>query len=167
MTGNSYYIPSGLLVYCFVAWLLDAAKSSRVKKLGAVMIFDATLTTRFILVVSIIGFTLGAIYVGFAVDGGTLGVAIFSSLAVMGSFAFPSVISITKDGIQEHKWWGRSISIPWREALKIEYHKGPATTVIVRQDGKKIAHSGFHRDSETFRAQCLSHTGLKLVTSTF
>jgi hypothetical protein len=167
MNGHSAYIPSGLLVYLFVTSLLNKAKSSRVRKLGPVMIFDATLFTRALLTVGTLGFSIGFIYLLFVSPNEVAAICVFLGLAVIGSVAFPSTISITKEGVQEHRWWGRSTSLNWRDIQRIEYHKGPSTTILLGLGGKKIAHSGFHRDPETFQRECLEHTHLKLVTSSF
>jgi hypothetical protein len=167
MSGHTGYIPSGLLVYLFVSSMLNKAKSSRVKKSGPIMIFDATLFTKAVIALGATGFSIAAVYLVLTTPGAALGVYVFSGLAVVCSVAFPSTISITKEGVQEHQWWGKSIILNWRDIQKIEYHKGPSTTVLFGSDGRKIAHSGFHRDPETFQNECLKHTHLKLVTSNF
>jgi len=167
MGGHTGYIPSGLLVYLFVSSLLNQAKSSRVRKSGAVMIFEATTFTKAVIATGAIGFSAGSVYLALTKPSATLGVCVFSVLAVMCSIAFPSTISITKEGVQEHQWWKRSIVLNWRDIRKIEYHKGPSTTVLFGLDGTKIAHSGFHRDPKTFQSECLKHTHLKLATSNF
>jgi hypothetical protein len=167
MSRHTSYIPSGLLVYFFVSSMLNKAKSSRVKKSGPIMIFDATLFTKAVVALGAIGFSIGSVYLVLTTPSAALGVYVFSGLAVMCSIAFPSTISITKEGVQENRWWGKSIILNWRDIQKIEYHKGPSTTVLVGPDGRKIAHSGFHRDPDTFQSECLKHTHLKLVTSNF
>ena len=167
MSGHTGYIPSGLLVYLFVSSMLNKAKSSRVKRSGPTMIFDATLFTKAVIGLGAIGCTIASIYLVWAVPGSGLGVFVFSALAVMCSIAFPSIISITEEGVQEHQWWRKAILLNWGDIQKIEYHKGPATTVLFGLDGRKIAHSGFHRDPKTFQSECLKHTHLKLVTSNF
>jgi hypothetical protein len=160
---------SGLLVYFSVSSMLDKAKSSRVKKSGPIMIFDATLFTlrKAVVPLGAIGSSIGSVYLVLTKPSAALGVYVFSGLEVMCSIAFPSTLSITKEGVQEHLWWGKSIILNWRDIQKIEYHKGPSTTVLFGLDGRKIAHSGFHRDPETFQSECLKHTHLKLVTSNF
>jgi hypothetical protein len=164
MNGNSY-VPAALLVYLSVHFLLHVAKSSKVKKQGPRLVFDATLPIRVVMIIATAGFASGAAYVAFAVKGGLVGAVIFAGLAVIGTLAYPSTISITRDGVQEHTWWGKSTYIAWHDVERIEYHQGPATTLVVSRDGKKIAHAGFHSDSESFRAECLSHTHLKLSVS--
>ena len=119
MSGHTGYIPSGLLVYFFVTSMLNKAKSSRVRKSGPVMIFDATLFTKAVVALGAIGFSIGSVYLVLTTPSAALGVYVFSSLAVMCSIAFPSTISITKEGVQ------------------------------------------------TFQSECLKHTHLKLVTSSF
>jgi hypothetical protein len=167
MVEHIGYIPGGLLVYLFVSSMLYRAKSSKVKRSGAVIIFDATPLTKAVLMVGTLGFSIGSIYLLLTAPSETLGVCIFSGFAVIGTVSFPSTISITKEGVQEHKWWGKSTLLSWGDIQRIEYHKGPSTTVLFGPGGKKIAHSGFHRDPETFQRECLDHTHLKLVKSSF
>lgn len=164
MNGHAGYIPSGLIVYLFVSSMLAKARSSKVKRSGAVMIFDATLPTKVLSILCTTGFSIGSIYLLETTPAAALGVWVFAVLAVIGTVAFPSTISITKDGVQEHQWWGKSIAIDWKDIHRIEYRKGPATTILFGPDGKKIAHSGFHRDPKTFQSECVAHTHLKLVT---
>ena len=166
MNGGGY-VPAALVVYLSVHFLLHAAKASRAKKLGPRTIFDATALTRGIMILATLGFACAAVYVAFTTQDGGVGVAIFAGLAVVGTVAYPSTISITEVGVQEHTWWGRSHFIAWRDVQRIEYHQGPATTLVVGRDGKKIAHAGFHRDSDAFRAECLRHTHVKLAISRF
>ncbi len=167
MGGHTGYVSSGLFVYLFVSSMLNKAKVSRVKKSGPAIIFDATLFTKAVIAAGAIGFSIGSFYVALTKPSAALGVYVFSGLAVMCSFAYPSTISITSDGVREYRWWGKSTILKWRDVQKIEYHKGPATTVVFGLDGSKIAHSGFHRDPDTFQTECLKHTHLKLLTSTF
>ncbi|MGA2350177.1 MAG: hypothetical protein ABSF70_07085 [Terracidiphilus sp.] len=167
MSGHTGYIPSGLIVYLIVSSMLDKAKASRVKRSGPVMIFDATLTTKVLIVSGAIGSSIGSVYLALTTPDASLGVYVFAGLAVMCSIAFPSTISITKEGVQEHQWWGKSTIINWGDIRRIEYHKGPSTTVLFGISKRKIAHSGFHRDPETFQSECLKHTHLKLLTSSY
>ncbi|MGA3082733.1 MAG: hypothetical protein ABSD44_15385 [Terracidiphilus sp.] len=167
MTGQTTYIPSALLVYLCIFTILNISKSSKAKRLAGSIIFDGTFITKAMLIVSTAGFTLGTIYVFVKAKDDIMGMVIFSSLAVAGSAGFPSTISITRNGISEHQWWGRTIYIDWREIQKIEYHKGPQSTVLYGCGGKKITHSGFHRDPHVFQKECLRRTQLKLVTSNF
>jgi|SRR5882724_6353417 len=167
MSGHTSYIPSGLLVYLFVSSMLNKAKSSRVKESGSVMIFDATLFTKTVIALGAIGFSISSVYLALTTPNAALGVSVFSGLAVICTIAFPSTIVMTKEGVQEHQWWRKSIILNWKDIQKIEYHKGPSTTVLLGLNGRKIAHSGFHRDPETFQSECLKHTHLKLVTSNF
>ena len=160
------YIPGALLIYGAVHWFLNNAATRKAKLEAGNLVFDATLPLRLFLGLVTVGFGAGSLYCWF-IHPFLAGAIVYSALAVGGIFAIPSVITVAASGVTESSWWGRTKTITWSDIGKIVYHQGPATTVITSKNGKSIAHSGFHRDSELFRAECLKHARVRLETKQF
>jgi len=115
--------------------------------------------------VSIIVFMLAA---WFSINSGAMIAAVFFGvLTVAAVVSFPSVITVSQAGVTAHHWSGRTITIPWSDVTRLEYRRGPCTTVVVGSSGLKISHSGFHRASQTFRQLCEQRSHVRVNESEF
>jgi hypothetical protein len=154
------YISSALIVYLVVTGLLHATAHARAKEESDdSLIYGPTALVRAILIILILGFTFGAVYVSVSRPPLLVGTAIFGFIAVAATFAFPSKIIVRRRSISEIKWWGTTIDIPWADVSRIEYHRGPSTTVLRGKHGGKVVHSGWNRDSVGFLKICEQRTG--------
>ena len=153
------YIPSSLLIYGIVGGLLSSARNAKVKTVSAAEVFDAKPTLKALIIVVAVGFAVGSFFMLFISPPFWWGAILFALFSLCGIVGFPNPIILTTEKIEEVKWWGRQTSISWSDVAKIEFHKGPTTTIVIAKDGKKIAHSGFHVATELFRKECvrLSH----------
>jgi len=120
--------------------------------------------TSLLVIICTVGFTVGAVYVLVVPPSYPLGAIIFGLIALGGLVAYPIPIILTPEKIEQMNWWGGRTSIRWHDVSKIEYHKGPATTLVVGPKNKKIVHAGFHIASEKFRSDCVAKTHLKIIT---
>ena len=162
---NNLYIPSGLIVYLIVTGLLNATAQSKATRQADALLFGPTETVRWLLIVLILGFACGSLYVSLTPPQSLLGAVIFGLISIAGTLAFPANIVVSGTGVAETKWWGTQKAIPWNDVDRIEYHKGPATTVIRSKDGTRVVHSGWNRDTSGFLASCQERTGLSVKTS--
>lgn len=99
------YIPSALIVYLAVNGLLHATASARTKREMDDLIFGPTGTIRLILILLILGFTCGAVYVSLTQPPILIGAVIFGLIAAAGTFAFPSKIVSSHISVSEIKCW--------------------------------------------------------------
>jgi hypothetical protein len=152
-------IPSGLLIYGIISGLLSSARNAKVKTIGSAKVFDAKPTLKALIILAAFGFAIGSFFVLFIRPPSWPGAILFACLSLCGIVGFPNPIILTAERIEEVKWWGRQTSIRWSDVERVEFHKGPTTTVVVAKNGKKISHSGFHAATEQFREECsrLSH----------
>jgi hypothetical protein len=157
--NHTAYIPSGLLIYTVVSGLLTSARSSKAKLSGATEVFDASPLLKAFMIFVTVGFAGGSFFMLFIPPPSRLGSGLFAFFSLCGVIGFPNPIILTPEKIEEVKWWGRLTSIKWADVAKVEFHKGPTTTVVIAKDGRRIAHSGFHAATEQFRENCarLSH----------
>lgn len=154
------YISSALIVYLVVTGLLHATAHARAKQESDdSLIYGPTALVSAILIIIILGFTLAALYVSVSRPPLLIGTAIFGFIAAAGTFAFPSRIVVRRSSVSEIKWWGSKIDIPWTDVSRIEYHRGPSTTVLRGKVGGKVVHSGWNRDSVGFLKICEQRTG--------
>jgi hypothetical protein len=160
------YVPSALVVYICITWLLQNARTSKARAVAGNLVFDATVPSKVMGWACILGFSIGSFYSGVVLRA-FLPATIFAVIAIVGTFAFPSVIAADENGVTETRWWGKTIAIPWREISAIEYRRGPATTVVKGQGSRKITHSGFHRASDEFRETCAQHSHKPVNTKAF
>lgn len=162
---NSLYIPSGLVVYLIVTGLLNATAQAKATRQADALLFGPTATVRWLLIALILGFACGSLYVSFTPPQSLLGAAIFGLISMAGTLAFPANIVVNGTGVAEVKWWGSQKTIPWRDIDRIEYHRGPATTVVLGKSGTRVVHSGWNRDTSGFLASCEERTGLSAKIS--
>ena len=162
---SGLYVPSGLIVYLVVTGLLHATAHAKATKNADALVFGPTATVRWLLVALILGFACATIYVSVTPPPSLAGAAIFGLISIAGTLAFPSDVLVSGTGVAEVKWWGGKTEIPWKDVGRIEYHKGPATTVIVSKAGAKVVHSGWNRDTSGFLESCEEKTGLSPTTS--
>ena len=161
---NSTPIAAPLIVYTVVTGLLSASRNAKAKSSGSTEVFGCTLMTSLLTIICTVGFTIGAAYVPVVPPSYPLGAIILGLIALCGLVAYPTPIILTPEKIEQLKWWGGRTSFGWRDVSKIEYHKGPATTLVVGPNNKKIVHAGFHVASERFRSDCVAKTHLKVIT---
>jgi len=159
---TSEYVPSGLTVYLAVTWLLKAAQRGKVKTRQGVLVYDCILPMRALLVLLILGFLAGSFYTAFVLKDIWFS-ALCAALSLGGTLAYPSEIIIDDAKLQINRWYASPKSIPWSEVARLEYHRGPVTTVVIGKSGTKIAHTGIHSDPFLFQSECERHTGLKIV----
>ena len=162
---SALYIPSGLIVYLVITGLLHATAHAKATKDGDALVFGPTTTVRWLLVALILGFAGAAVYVSFTPPSSLLGTIIFGLISIAGTLAFPPDVLVTATGVASARWWGAKTTISWKSVGRIEYHKGPATTVVVGQDGVRVAHSGWNRDTSGFLTICEEKTGLSPTIS--
>lgn len=162
---SGLYIPSGLIVYLIVTGLLRATAQAKATREADVLVFGPTTTVRYLLVALILGFAAATFYVSLTPPPSLLGASIFGLISISGTLAFPANVLVTATGVAEVKWWGAKNSISWKDVSNIEYHKGPATTVVVSKAGAKVVHSGWNRDTSGFLESCEEKTGLSPTTS--
>ena len=159
------YVPSALIVYLVVTGLLHSTAHTRAGRDKEDLIFGPTSTLRIMLLVLIVGFTCGAIYVSVSEPPFLLGGVIFGFIAVAGTFAFPSKIVVSSRKLSEVKWWGIRTEIQWKDVSRIEYHRGPSTTVVRSKSGEKVVHSGWNRDSNGFLTECERRSHVHAIES--
>jgi len=164
---SGLYIPSGLIVYLVVTGLLRTTAHAKAAKSVDALVFGPTTTVRWLLVAMICGFACGAIYSSVVPPQYLAGAVIFGLIAIAGTVAIPSNVLVSGTGVTEVKWWGARTTIPWKDVSRIEYHKGPATTVVVSKTGAKVVHSGWNRDSSGFLESCEKKTGLSATTRAY
>jgi len=162
---NALYVPSGLIVYLVITGLLHATAHAKATKNDDELVFGPTPMVRSLLVVLILGFAAAAIYVSLTTPSSLLGTIIFGSISIAGTLAFPPNILVTASGVASVKWWGKKTVVFWRSVSRIEYHKGPAATVVVGQHGARVVHSGWNRDTSGFLLACEEKTGLSPTIS--
>ena len=144
------YISSALIVYLVVTGLLHATAHAKARQEPDSLIYGPTALVKAVSVIVILGFTFGAVYVSVSQPPLPIGTAIFGFIAVAGTFAFPSKIVVSRSSVSEIKWWGTRTDIRWPDVSRIEYHRGPSTTVLRGKDGSKVVHSGWNRDGAGF-----------------
>ena len=162
---SGLYVPSGLIVYLVVTWLLQATAHAKAVKSADALVFGPTAVVRWLLVALILGFAGATIYVSVTPPPSLAGAIIFGLISIAGTLAFPSDVLVSRTGVAEVKWWGGRTAISWKDVTKIVYHKGPATTVVVSKEGSKVVHSGWNRDTNGFLESCEEKTGLSPTTS--
>ena len=160
---SSLYIPSGLIVYLVVTGLRNTTAQTKARRQADALLFGPTDVVRRLLIVMILGFACGSIYVSLTPPQSLLGAIVFGSIAMAGTFAFPANIIVNSTEVVQARWWGAQRAISWKEVNRIEYHKGPATTVVIAMDGRRIVHSGWNRDTEGFLAWCEEKTGIAVT----
>lgn len=156
------YIPAALLVYLAISGLLRSAATAKAKGEGDKLAFGPTATFHLLGIVAIIGSAGASLYLALIHPPLLLGVAIFGFISLSGTWAFPPQILAGADGLQQIKLWGSTVTMRWADIRRVEYHKGPATTVVADKNGRKIVHAGFNRDSSGFQDLCQQRTGLKI-----
>jgi hypothetical protein len=161
---NGTPIAAPLVIYTVVTGLIAAARNAKAKSSGSTEVFGCTLGTGLLIIVATIGFAIGAIYMLVAPPSYPLGAIICGLIALCGVAGYPTPITLSQEKIEQLKWWGGRVGFGWRDVTRIEFHKGPATTLVVGPDNKKIAHAGFHVASEEFRSECVARTHLKIIT---
>lgn len=164
---SASYVPSGLIVYLAITWLLRNAKESKAKSKDDTKIFEGTTAVRAILLMCILGFAVGSLYVSFTPPFSVAGATIFGLIAIAGTAAFPSPIFLGPAGIGQVYWWGGKVFLRWDDIVRVEFHRGPSTTVVVNRQGNRIVHSGFHRGRAEFIDICQRRAGIPVVTSEF
>lgn len=162
---SALYIPSGLIVYLVVTGLLHSTAQSKATQQADALLFGPTTTVRWLLIALIVGFACGSIYVSVTPPRSVIGAVIFGLISVAGTLAFPANVLVTGTGVSEVKWWGVQKMIPWKNVDRIEYHRGPATTVVLGRDGTRVVHSGWNRDTNGFLVSCEERTGISATTS--
>jgi hypothetical protein len=162
---SGLYIPSGLIVYLVVTGLLYTTSHAKAIRSADALVFGPTATVRWLIVALILGFAGAAFYVSLTPPPSLLGAVVFGLISVSGTLAFPPDVLVTPTGVAEVKWWGAKTAIPWKEVSCIEYHKGPATTVVLGKHGGRVVHSGWNRDTRGFLTSCEENTGLPATTS--
>ena len=161
------YIPGSITVYLVITWLLRNAAASKAKHQGDTVVFGGTRLVNAISLASIVGFALASLYVAITPPRSLLGSLVFGGLAIGGAYAFPAPIHLSPTGLRQTSWWGRTVSLPWQSIVKLEFHKGPSTTVVADEAGRKVVHSGFHCDGTEFLELCRKRINLPLVSSEF
>ncbi len=162
---DSLYIPSALIVYLVVTGLLHTTAQAKATRQVDALLFGPTTTVRYLLIALILGFACGSLYVSFTPPQSLPGAIVFGLISVAGTLAFPANIVVTGLGVTEVKWWGAQKTILWEDVDRMEYHSGPATTVVVSKTGTRIVHSGWNRDTSGFLESCERKTGLYPTTS--
>jgi hypothetical protein len=162
---NALYVSSGLIVYLVVTGLLQATAHAKATKVADALLFGPTATVRWSLVALTLGFACATVYVSVTPPPSLAGALIFGGISIAGTLAFPSNVVVNKMGVAEVKWWGAKTAIAWLEVNRIEYHKGPATVVVVSNSGAKVIHSGWNRDTRGFLESCEEKAGLSPTTS--
>lgn len=162
---SAMYIPSGLIVYLVVTGLLYATAHAKATKSADMLVFGPTSTVRWLGTLSILGFACAAVYVSVTPPPSLAGAVIFGLISIAGTLAFPANVIVNRLEVTEVKWWGAKTVIAWQDVSRIEYHKGPATTVVVSRAGAKVVHSGWNRDTSGFLESCKEKTGLSPTTS--
>ena len=163
--NKGLYVSSGLIVYLVVTGLLHATAQAKATRQADALLFGPTTTARWLLILLILGFACGSLYVSLTPPQSLLGAIIFGLISISGTLAFPANILVTGAGVAEIKWWGTQKAIPWRDVDRIEYHRGPATTVVLSKNGIRVVHSGWNRDTNGFLTSCEEKTGLPVKTS--
>ena len=158
--SGAVYVPAGLVIYLVVDGLLRSTAHAKAVRNGDALMFGPTPAIRSLLIVLILGFACATVYVTVTPPASLVGATIFGLISLAGTLAFPSEVLSTKTEVRAIKWWGAQTAIPWNEVSRIEYHKGPATTVVVSRAGTKVVHSGWNRDRSGFLASCEENTGL-------
>jgi hypothetical protein len=149
----------------FVAALLNATTRTKAVYRGESLVFGATTFIRYSLPVIVGGFAVASVY-GFIVSGQYIVPAlIFGLIAIAGTFGIPSDIVVTKDAVKEIKWWRSTVIILWTEVKRIEHHKGPATTIVISNAGKRVTHSGWNRDTIQFLKICCEKARMNAIES--
>ena len=163
--SSGLYVPSGLIVYLVVTGLLHATAQANATRQADALLFGPTTTVRWLFIALILGFACGSLYVSLTPPRSLLGAAIFGLISMAGTLAFPANILVTGTGVAEIKWWGAQRRIPWRDVDRIEYHRGPATTVVLSKSGTRVVHSGWNRNTKGFLTSCEERTGLSAKIS--
>jgi hypothetical protein len=162
---SGLYVPSGLIVYLVVTGLLHVTAQTKATRQADALVFGPATVVRYVLVALILGFTAATFYVSLTPPPSLLGAVIFGLISIAGTLAFPPDVLVTASGVAEVRWWGTKITIPWKDVSRIEYHKGPAATLVVSKAGAKVVHSGWNRDTSAFLEICQEKTGLSATTS--
>jgi hypothetical protein len=165
--NGSNYIPVGLLTYTVVTGLMASARTAKAKLSGTTEVFDAKPSLKALLVLCIVGFSFGSIYVLMTPPRSLFGSIVFALIAFSGIIAFPAPIFLTSDGVQQVKFWGKHIYFTWPNVTKVDFHKGPFTTVLISSSGQRVVHTGFHVASEHFREECVRRSQVPLVSTEF
>jgi hypothetical protein len=154
------YVPSGLIVYLVITGLLYATARTKALRNADSLVFGPTETVRWLLVVVIVGFACGAVYVSITPPPSLGGAIVFGLLSTAGTLVFPSDVFVTATEVAEVRWWGSKTAIPWEDVIRIECQKGQGTVTIVSQTGVRVTHSSWNRDTEGFLMSCREKTGL-------
>ena len=85
-----------------------------------------------------------------------IGASLFAALAIGTVIVFPAVIIVTDAGVTAHHWWGRTATIRWRDVKRLEYRRGPSTTIVVAESGVKITQRVFTERQISFE-KCASN----------
>jgi hypothetical protein len=165
---HATYVPSGLIIYLVVTGLLRQASKSNAKKDGNVLIFDGTPTIKATVILFTVGFALASLYVSLTPPVTIVGSVVFGLIAVAGAYCFPAPIFVGPEGVEQSRWWGGgTVSMSWDSLTRIEFHKGPGTTVLIDRAGHKIVHAGFYCGRAEFLDVCQRRAHIDMITSEF
>jgi hypothetical protein len=157
---SQVWIPSTLLTYLVVTGLVKSAATAKAKRRGDVISFGPLATIRTLLGVATVGFATASIYACFGSPRSSVAASIFALISVSGALGVPSEIMVSEEGIKQIKWWGATLFMAWPIVTTIEVHKGSSTTIVRDSMNRKIVHSGFNRDPQSFREICQQRTHL-------
>ncbi|MDP9113200.1 MAG: hypothetical protein M3O20_05905 [Acidobacteriota bacterium] len=81
---------------------------------------------------------------------------------VLGLIVWPSIITISDAGVDQHVWWRRVRSIPWNEVSGIE--RSPSGEIqVFGKNGQCIGFTAYHVDPWRFQDEVMRRAQLKTV----
>jgi hypothetical protein len=156
MSSNVWWI--GPVVLVLLRVLYAEARSSHAGITGDALVFRPALGVRLLLGIAILGFFLGIILsIGREETWILVGSAM---LVVLMCFAWPSTITVGKDGIRLRSWWRPSTRIPWTTVTGIEKRTG-GEIYVYGSEGDSVTFSRYHVDPRSFEREVVARAHLQ------
>ena len=146
-----------VLVYFVLQYFVSAARSGRAKVEAGRIVYDLPRSLKVLFLLGV-PFTLTLAVWAFVtpLSWDLRLIAVVAPVFV--SLTWPPVISLNRDFVGAHYWYGRNKGIPYSQVAKIVFHKQGTTTYVYGKNGVKIVHTAFHADTEGFRDELRRRT---------
>jgi hypothetical protein len=151
---------AGALVLIPIRLLYIEASVARAKAQKGTLIFRAGLGVRLLIGGMIVGFSaliINELHTDewWVLAGGTL-------FVVLGCIVWPSIITISEVGVDQHVWWRRVRTIPWNEVSGIE--RSPSGEIqVFGKNGQCIGFTPYHVDPWRFQDEVMRRANVKTV----
>lgn len=151
---------AGAIVLIAIRLLYVEANLAHAKVRRGVLVFRAGLGMRLLIGGMIVGLSILIIKELDTEEWWVLsGSALF---VILGLVVWPSVITVSETGVDQHTWWRRVRMIPWNDVSGIERSASGEIQVFGKK-GQCIGFTRYHVDPWRFQDEVMRRTNLKGV----